>query len=64
MPPQNLYTTHMKSADDLPVMAFETQRDWEAWLEEHHADTPGILTCYPKCDQALCETSACQTVWA
>jgi uncharacterized protein YdeI (YjbR/CyaY-like superfamily) len=32
----------MKSADDLPVMAFETQRDWEAWLEEHHADTPGI----------------------
>jgi hypothetical protein len=22
------------------------------------------LTCYPKCDQALCETSACQTVWA
>jgi hypothetical protein len=24
----------------------------------------GALTCYPKCDQALCETSACQTVWA
>jgi uncharacterized protein YdeI (YjbR/CyaY-like superfamily) len=32
----------MKTTDDLPVMAFETQRDWETWLDEHHADTPGI----------------------
>lgn len=23
-------------------MTFETQRDWEAWLDEHHADTPGV----------------------
>ena len=32
----------MKTTDDLPMMAFETQREWEAWLEEHHADTPGV----------------------
>lgn len=23
-----------------------------------------FLTCYPKCDQSFCETSACQRVWA
>lgn len=32
----------MKNPDDLPIIAFATQRDWEAWLEEHHADAPGI----------------------
>jgi len=32
----------MKSADDLPTIAFETQHDWEAWLEEHHADSSGL----------------------
>lgn len=23
-------------------MTFETQREWEAWLQERHADTPGL----------------------
>ncbi len=32
----------MKKADTLPVLSFVTQQDWEAWLEEHHADTRGI----------------------
>jgi uncharacterized protein YdeI (YjbR/CyaY-like superfamily) len=32
----------MKNADDLPILTFATQQDWEAWLDEHHADTPGI----------------------
>ena len=32
----------MKHADKLPVMSFETQRDWETWLKEHHTDTKGI----------------------
>jgi len=32
----------MKSVDAISMIAFETQRDWEAWLEEHHADTPGV----------------------
>jgi uncharacterized protein YdeI (YjbR/CyaY-like superfamily) len=32
----------MKDADPLPILAFETQHDWEAWLDEHHADTPGL----------------------
>jgi len=22
----------MKNPDDLPIITFETQRDWEAWL--------------------------------
>ncbi len=26
----------MKNADSLPIMSFETQQDWERWLEEHY----------------------------
>ena len=32
----------MKNADKLPIISFETQQDWEAWLKEHHTDTRGI----------------------
>lgn len=32
----------MKKADDLPIISFATQQDWEAWLEEYHADMRGI----------------------
>jgi len=34
--------TFMKNSDNLEVMSFETQQDWEAWLKEHHIDTKGI----------------------
>ena len=32
----------MKPADDVPVMTFETQDGWNAWLDEHHAELPGV----------------------
>lgn len=32
----------MKNSDNFPVMSFETAADWEAWLDEHHADSGGI----------------------
>jgi uncharacterized protein YdeI (YjbR/CyaY-like superfamily) len=32
----------MKNADSLPILSFETQAGWEAWLEEHHADSKGV----------------------
>lgn len=32
----------MKNADNLPIILFESQRDWEDWLKEHHIDTKGI----------------------
>lgn len=32
----------MAQTNDLPVMAFETQPAWEAWLDAHHADAPGV----------------------
>ncbi len=32
----------MKNADNLPLIAFESQQSWEAWLAEHHTDTKGI----------------------
>jgi uncharacterized protein YdeI (YjbR/CyaY-like superfamily) len=28
--------------DDLPVLPFASPADWEAWLEENHAEAPGI----------------------
>jgi len=32
----------MKNIDDLPILSFETQQDWETWLAEHHTDSKGI----------------------
>ncbi|HEX2070327.1 MAG TPA: YdeI/OmpD-associated family protein [Thermoleophilaceae bacterium] len=29
-------------SDDLPVLPFRTQADWEAWLEGNHADSQGV----------------------
>jgi len=29
-------------ADDLPELAFASQAEFEAWLEEHHATQPGL----------------------
>jgi uncharacterized protein YdeI (YjbR/CyaY-like superfamily) len=35
-----------KAAD--PVLFFATQEEWERWLEEHHADVPGIWFKVPR----------------
>src|ERR1700726_4902658 len=32
----------MKKADNLPIIAFASQQDWEAWLKEHHTHTRGV----------------------
>lgn len=32
----------MKRTDALPTLAFATQYEWEAWLEEHHTDATGL----------------------
>src|SRR5579871_198572 len=32
----------MKNTESLPILFFETQHDWEAWLNEHHRETAGI----------------------
>ncbi len=32
----------MKKADSLPIVACETQQDWEKWLTEHHTDAEGV----------------------
>jgi uncharacterized protein YdeI (YjbR/CyaY-like superfamily) len=34
--------SNAKESDDIPIMPFETQQDWEAWLKENHAGTRGI----------------------
>ncbi len=32
----------MKKADNLSIISFATQQDWEAWLKEHHTHIKGI----------------------
>nr|HET6903291.1 YdeI/OmpD-associated family protein [Ktedonobacteraceae bacterium] len=32
----------MKKADSLPIVACETQQDWEKWLTEHHTNAEGV----------------------
>lgn len=31
----------MKNADNLPIILFASQQNWEDWLKEHHTDTKG-----------------------
>ncbi|GGP68232.1 MULTISPECIES: YdeI/OmpD-associated family protein [Streptomyces] len=38
----------MAGGVDEPVLAFDTQGDWEAWLEEHHDDVAGIWLRIPR----------------
>src|SRR5215211_1842948 len=28
--------------NDLPIILFQRQQDWEAWLDEHHASSSGL----------------------
>jgi uncharacterized protein YdeI (YjbR/CyaY-like superfamily) len=35
-------TGMMKQGEELPILAFESQQSWEAWLDQHHADTRGV----------------------
>jgi uncharacterized protein YdeI (YjbR/CyaY-like superfamily) len=30
------------ASDDLPILPFASQSDWEAWLEDNHAEAPGM----------------------
>jgi uncharacterized protein YdeI (YjbR/CyaY-like superfamily) len=32
----------MKNIDNYPTIAFETQQDWEMWLEKHHSEAKGV----------------------
>ncbi|MFS4094219.1 YdeI/OmpD-associated family protein [Streptomyces sp. AF1A] len=36
-----------------PVLAFATQEAWEKWLEENHADVPGVWLKIPRKDSGL-----------
>ena len=38
----------MTNADNLPIISFATQQEWEAWLTEHHTDTQGLWLKFAK----------------
>jgi uncharacterized protein YdeI (YjbR/CyaY-like superfamily) len=52
----------MKRADDLPIIPFATQQDWEAWLEEHHADAKGIWLKFAKKEAGIASVSYMEAV--
>ncbi len=35
-------------ADDFPVLGFGSAAEWDGWLTEHHADSPGVWLKIPK----------------
>ena len=43
----------MKHVDKLSILAFATQQDWEAWLNEHHTDTQGMWLKIAKKDTGI-----------
>ncbi len=38
----------MTNADNLPIISFATQQEWEVWLAEHHTDTHGLWLKFAK----------------
>ena len=41
-PPAASSLSRVGAGDDLPRIHFATPADWERWLEENHADVPGV----------------------
>ncbi len=38
----------MKSSETYPILACETQHDWETWLEQHHGEVRGVWLKFAK----------------
>ncbi len=38
----------MTNTDNLPIISFAAQQEWEAWLTEHHTDTQGLWLKFAK----------------
>jgi uncharacterized protein YdeI (YjbR/CyaY-like superfamily) len=45
--------TAMKNTENLPILFFETQQDWEEWLKEHHHEVAGVWLKLAKKDAGL-----------
>jgi uncharacterized protein YdeI (YjbR/CyaY-like superfamily) len=43
----------MPAKPDLPIMPFASRKDWEAWLDEHHASSPGVWLKIAKSDAGI-----------
>ena len=42
---------------DLPIIPFGSQEDWEAWLEEHHGTSDGLWLKIAKKGSGICSVS-------
>ena len=44
---------NQNTKQDLPIIPFESQEDWEAWLEEHHETSDGLWLKIAKKDSGI-----------
>jgi uncharacterized protein YdeI (YjbR/CyaY-like superfamily) len=47
----------MHKPDQYPILSFNNQQSWEAWLGEHHAESKGVWLKLAKKDSAIASVS-------
>ncbi len=52
------------TAQDLPVIPFASQAEWEAWLDEHHTNEAGIWLKYAKKKSGIASVTYVEAVEA
>ncbi|MBV9713702.1 MAG: hypothetical protein JO011_22620, partial [Ktedonobacteraceae bacterium] len=52
----------MKNIEELPIISFETQQDWETWLKEHHTEAKGIWLKFAKKEANVTSISYAQAL--
>src|SRR5579875_2278098 len=52
----------MPNPADVPTLAFATQREWEDWLDAHHADTPAVWLTFAKKDSGATSITYAEAV--
>lgn len=52
-----VYTIGMNNTEQLPIISFASQQEWETWLAEHHADTAGIWLKIAKRESGIASAS-------
>lgn len=43
----------MKKSESYPILACETQQDWETWLEQHQSEARGVWLKVPGCKSQM-----------
>ena len=61
-PPTQSLTMPKTAAPELPILLFETEAAWEAWLAENHATSPGVWMRIAKKNAAISSVTYAQAL--